>query len=224
MTTGSPQQAEAPQRRGGRSREDRREDLLVAAERVFLDRGVAAATVADITGAAQVAKGTFYLYFASKDHVLAALHQRFVEGFVERATRLFRDVGDEDWWVLADRLVARLIDYDFEHRQLHRVVHESIGPHVEELYAEHERQVKDLIVGAVRAGTAAGAFDVLSPAVTADLLYHGIEGAVHHALSRDDGPDRDELVAAAQQLVRRSLSGRVAETDVDLRRQREHTD
>ena len=44
----------------------RREQILDAAQRVLLRRGPAAATMAEVADAASLAKGTVYLYFASK--------------------------------------------------------------------------------------------------------------------------------------------------------------
>jgi AcrR family transcriptional regulator len=53
--------------------EERRADLLDAALAVFAERGVDEATVSDITTRADVAKGTFYLYFPSKDELFEQL-------------------------------------------------------------------------------------------------------------------------------------------------------
>ena len=47
--------------------------LLDAARRVFEDRGYARATIADITRAAGVGRATFYVYFASREEVFAAV-------------------------------------------------------------------------------------------------------------------------------------------------------
>ena len=66
----------------GRARsqpEVRREELLDAAERLFLARGIAATSVDAIVAGADVAKGTFYLHFESKEQLLAALQQRFID-------------------------------------------------------------------------------------------------------------------------------------------------
>ena len=48
-----------------------------AAEKLFLEQGVAPTTVEQITDGAGVAKGTFYLYFSSKEDILSALGDRF---------------------------------------------------------------------------------------------------------------------------------------------------
>ncbi len=74
--------------------EVRRDDLMNAAVSLFLKNGVAHTAIEQITTRAklkdfylfeqittraQVAKGTFYLYFSSKENILEALGERFAE-------------------------------------------------------------------------------------------------------------------------------------------------
>ncbi len=47
--------------------------ILSAAEAVIGEKGYAAASIADITRAAGIAQGTFYIYFDSKEHVFREL-------------------------------------------------------------------------------------------------------------------------------------------------------
>ena len=58
---------------------NRREDILKAAREVFKQNGYARAHVAEIAQLAGVAKGTVYLYFASKQAMLDALSDRYQE-------------------------------------------------------------------------------------------------------------------------------------------------
>jgi AcrR family transcriptional regulator len=58
-----------------RRRTETRERIILAALRLFSERGVTATTVEDITNAADVGKGTFFNYFPSKEHILAHLCQ-----------------------------------------------------------------------------------------------------------------------------------------------------
>lgn len=55
-----------------RRRTATRERIFRAALALFAEQGVAATTVEQITEAADVGKGTFFNYFPSKEHVLAA--------------------------------------------------------------------------------------------------------------------------------------------------------
>ena len=54
-----------------------REAILNAAQELFDRRGFAATTVDEITAAADVAKGTFYQHFETKDEILRALIRRY---------------------------------------------------------------------------------------------------------------------------------------------------
>src|ERR1700753_286219 len=55
---------------------DKRERILLAAERAFARHGFFAAKVADVAKEAGVADGTIYLYFKSKDELLISLFER----------------------------------------------------------------------------------------------------------------------------------------------------
>ncbi|WP_199485301.1 TetR/AcrR family transcriptional regulator [Actinomadura craniellae] len=57
----------------------RRTEILAAARRVFEERGFVETRVADIVAAAQVAQGTFYTYFDSKDAVFAEVAQSVID-------------------------------------------------------------------------------------------------------------------------------------------------
>src|SRR5438132_14402293 len=61
------------ERRKERRRARTRADLIAAARRVFAARGFHEASIADITAAADVAVGTFYVHFRDKEAVLAAI-------------------------------------------------------------------------------------------------------------------------------------------------------
>ena len=54
-------------------------------------KGVSATSVDDIVSAAGVAKGTFYLYFATKDDVVNAVASSLVESVAQRIEAIARD-------------------------------------------------------------------------------------------------------------------------------------
>src|SRR5881409_3816409 len=128
---------ETGRRRVVKAADERREDLLEAARDVFAANGLPNATISDVTEAAGVAKGTFYLYFDSKEALLGALKQRFVDDLVARATSLYGRVGSDDWWALADVTVETLIDFMVEHADLIQVfAQDSLTPGSTQIFAE----------------------------------------------------------------------------------------
>ena len=59
--------------RRAREKEQRRREILDAARQEFFERGFHYPTVDDVAARAQVSKGTIYLYFESKEEILAHL-------------------------------------------------------------------------------------------------------------------------------------------------------
>ncbi|MGY5074648.1 helix-turn-helix domain-containing protein [Streptomyces griseus] len=74
----------APDRPRTKPAEERRADLMDAAERVFAERGIDAARIDEITERAGVAIGTFYLHLSSQRDLMLAVQARFVDRLVER--------------------------------------------------------------------------------------------------------------------------------------------
>lgn len=64
--------------------EVRLDELMTAAEKLFLAKGVEATTINEIVAEAQVAKGTLYHYFSSKNDMLEALGGRYTAQFLAR--------------------------------------------------------------------------------------------------------------------------------------------
>lgn len=62
---------------------ERRTEILAAARRVFEEKGFLDTRVADIVRAAEVAHGTFYTYFDSKEAVFAEVARQIIETMTE---------------------------------------------------------------------------------------------------------------------------------------------
>jgi len=62
-------------------KQERHQAILDAAERLLTTAPVRVANMAEVADEAGLAKGTVYLYFASKDELLLALHERHVDDF-----------------------------------------------------------------------------------------------------------------------------------------------
>ena len=185
---------------------ERRAELLDAALDVFAERGVADATVSDITTRAQVAKGTFYLYFSAKEQVVAALWERYVAGYLDLAEDLLKDrTPRNDWVDVLTALLERLIEHAAEHADLHRIVYGSADAKALALCAETNQRVIGLLAEAVERGMTAGVLRPGASEVFARILYHGAHAALHDMISGTASYDQDDVVATVHAIVHRTL-------------------
>ena len=74
-----------------RERQQRRAQILEAAQTVFTERGLAAATMDQVAAAAEVSKGTLYLYFRSKDELFMGLASEVAEATHEAIAGIAAD-------------------------------------------------------------------------------------------------------------------------------------
>lgn len=59
-----------------REKEQRKNDIINAAERIFFSKGLENATMDDVAEEAELSKGTLYLYFKNKEDLYLAIHLR----------------------------------------------------------------------------------------------------------------------------------------------------
>ena len=71
--------------------EVRTEEILDAAEHLFNTKGYLHTTVNDILRAVDIAKGTFYYYFPSKEEVMNAVVNRLVAAEIKRSQAIVED-------------------------------------------------------------------------------------------------------------------------------------
>ena len=77
-------------------RNDKRERILLAAERIFARHGFFAARVSEIAKDAGVADGTIYLYFKSKDDLLISLFEQRMKQVNEALRAAIAGVAPKD--------------------------------------------------------------------------------------------------------------------------------
>ena len=191
----------SPPRPRTKPAEVRREELMVAAERLFLEKGIAGASVEQIVAAADVAKGTFYLHFASKEQLLIALQQRYVAAFAETIRVAVDRRPRDDWsgrlraWVEAG--IRAYLDRQAVHDLVfHEFRPEGRGPTHENLAIAH-------LTGLLAEGTRAGAWALEDPALTATMLFHALHGLLDEGATRGARVDRARLARVANAHFRR---------------------
>jgi AcrR family transcriptional regulator len=147
----------------------RREQLLDAAEALLLEHGLRATTVADVAEAAGVAKGTMYLYYTSKDELLAGLRARYVGRYLAPLARASGDVRTR-----VRRLVTGLVDVAADNWQLHHVLFHQAGFSEADAFSE----LRSRFTALLRSGVRDGELALEDPDLAASFLMHGVHGTL----------------------------------------------
>jgi len=108
--------------RSSRRRARTRADLLIAARRVFAIRGFHEATIAEITAAADIAVGTFYLYFADKGEILTVLMR---EGIDALAVQVHEAMIDVPWERIIPTGIGAIFQFAYAQRELFTIAFAS---------------------------------------------------------------------------------------------------
>ncbi|MGH2691907.1 MAG: TetR/AcrR family transcriptional regulator [Actinomycetota bacterium] len=185
----------------------RRQELMDAAVHIFKDKGISRTTVSDITESAGVAKGTFYLYFDSKEQLLGAIKERFVDEILAHATSDYERVGREDWWALVDSVIENWTDFMLERADMIQVImQEPMTPESYRVFADCEARVDAMFASGIQAGIEAGAFKTGDPELISKLFHYALDGTLTHAILYGERIDRDRFVRAGKELVRKALA------------------
>ena len=139
-----------------------RRRLLTAAEQEFGAKGYHGASVSSITQRAEIAQGTFYLYFHTKEELFLTLVRDI--GHQLRSTSALA-IGQSRNRIDAERLgLEAFLDFTTKHRGLYRIVQESqfVDPQVFREYYEKlaEGYATALAAAAGKGELAAGDADV----------------------------------------------------------------
>jgi AcrR family transcriptional regulator len=174
-----------------------------AAQRLFLGRGVGPTTIEQITGAAKVAKGTFYLYFHSKEDVLAALEDRFAQDHLAKIQAAVARKAAGDWRGKLSAWASAGVASYLGAIALHDILFFGSRPATREGLVDNI--VIDHLAALLRAGAEAGAWQVDDARFTAVFLFSGLHAVVDDAYSKEKRVNRRGLTARADRLCLRVL-------------------
>jgi AcrR family transcriptional regulator len=178
--------------------DERRTEILEAAQRLFMSRGYDATTVNDLISAVGISKGAFYHHFSSKDDVLRALVWNMAEQGLAALSPLFER---EDITPL-----EKLKSFFNSGQQYKKENAPALRSIIEVLFREENlrlrlqaaEQMTEMIVPhlgrVLEEGAKAGQFDIDDPVETARLVLN-LGALLHEAfavalkLAKSGNPD-----------------------------------
>jgi TetR/AcrR family transcriptional regulator, fatty acid metabolism regulator protein len=183
---------------GEGKRGERRASILRAARQLFIANGAARTTMAEIARAIGVAEGTVYLYFASKQDLVAAVAGDWFEEITEATVREAQAIHEP-----TDRLrflIQRHLSVILDNRELYltfiREVRASETYGASSGRAVNRRYtglLRDVLQQATESGLVACGLDA---STMRDLVYGGAEHVAWSAIVRGDSATLDKAEAA----------------------------
>lgn len=184
--------------RKAKPQEERRSDLLNAAAAIFSRDGVANAKIEDITAFANVSKGTFYLYFRSKDEAAAELWRRYIDEFISIGESILNDQAVPT----GARLVGvfeTLTQFVLSNAALHRSLYRAAE--AETVKSGANQRLIDLIGAVVHRGVDAGELHCEQPELTVRMMFHGVCDSVNDLIRSKQPLQASVLIRAAGHLA-----------------------
>lgn len=191
--------------RKARERAQRRGDVLAAARRLFARKGYARSTMVEIAAAAELALGTLYQLFPSKEAILCHLLEEYIDGLTARVRGAIEEAADPRAQLA--RVVAAQLAFSQENADVLRLylsgwigyeftVRRQFGERIDNKYEEYLR----LLAGVFSRGGRSGVFASEPPRRLAVALGGMIHALIRRWL-RERGLDLDAEGRALLRLV-----------------------
>ena len=173
------------QERKEREKERRRQQIMVAAKRVFTSKGFSKATMEDIAQEAELSPGTLYLYFKNKEELYASLSLRILQYLLIRVEHVNdeKDAGPEE--KLKALMDAMYDVYEFDPLIIINMFHLQSSETLKNLSPQLMTEIKDLsrkslgsIAQIFQDGVDQGLFIDRHPTALADTFWSLFSGVV----------------------------------------------
>ena len=206
------------QERKQRERERRRQQIIVAAKRVFSEKGFSKTTMEDIAREAELSPGTLYLYFKNKDELYASLSLRILQYMNIRLEDVTKET-DSNPKQKIDSIKEALYDvYQFDPMILINMFHLQSGETLKNISSplldnitELSRNSLQILADIFKNTSASDSFLSRRPNAVADIAWSLFTGVVLWEESKrliDD--DKDHLkknLDTAFEIFSRGISG-----------------
>jgi len=168
-----------------REKERRRQQIIVAAKRIFSAKGFNKATMEDIAKEAEISPGTIYLYFKNKDELYASLSIRILQHLNIRLEHVKNQDNVNDEKRIASLKDALYDIYDFDPLILINLFHLQSSESLKNLSPELLSEIKRLSQSSLKImsdifseGISTGVFIKANPNELADIFWALFSGVI----------------------------------------------
>ena len=204
------------QERKERERDRRRQQIMIAATRVFSEKDFNKATMEDIAKEAELSPGTLYLYFKNKEELYASLSLRILQYLHIRVTHVNKDAALSPEQKLSALMEAMYDVYDFDPLIIINMFHLQSSEtlkNLSESLLEEIKQLSQKSIGAIakifEEGMQKGIYVDRHPVALADIFWSLFSGVVlWEASKKIISSDKDYLkstLATAFELFERGI-------------------
>lgn len=148
----------------------RRNEILDAAEALFVSKGFDHATTNDILERVGIARGTLYYHFKSKEEILDAMIERLTDTLLARAAEIAADKERPVLERLTDVVKALNVDSELGTEIMNQVHKPQNALMHQKMQEGLLKGVVPLFAGLIEEGTAQGVCQTDYPAQAAELL------------------------------------------------------
>ena len=189
------------QERKEREKERRRQQIIVAAKRVFSKKGLSKTTMEDIANESELSPGTLYLYFRNKEELYASLSLRILQFLSIRIAQVIQE-PDKGPSEKLDRLIEAMYEvYEFDPMVIINMFHLQSSETLRHLSPELLTEIKTLskkalahMAGIFQEGIEQGVFIDRHPTALADIFWSLFSGVILWEASKNViNEDKDYL-------------------------------
>lgn len=148
----------------------RRNEILDAAEQLFVTKGFDKTSTNDILERVGIARGTLYYHFGSKEEILDAIIERMSETLVKRAAGVAAQKGKPVLERLTEMMLALNVDSELGHEIMEQVHKPQNALMHQKMQEGLLAGIRPLITGLIEEGIAQGLCQTDYPAQAAEMM------------------------------------------------------
>ncbi|HET6273977.1 MAG TPA: TetR/AcrR family transcriptional regulator [Bacteroidota bacterium] len=198
------------QERKDREKEQRREEIITAAQKVFFEKGLPAATMDEIAEAAELSKGTLYLYYKSKEDLYLAvmmrgseiMYQMFLEASTtsENTIQALVNLGEAYYQFFRQHTNYFRMYLFFENPQFHRQVSEEML----NTCSGNDMKIWNLVIDLIKKGKKEGLLESDLDPLEASIILWSSGNALMRQMDREDNYWHQKMGVNLEAALRKS--------------------